>query len=48
MACRQRHQLLAPAEEERIGGGDECAGMQFDERREGRVDLGFGAGLQVY
>ena len=46
MACRQRHELLAPAVEERIGADDERAGMQLDEGREGGVDLAFGAGLQ--
>ena len=29
MACRQRHELLAPAVEERIGADDERAGMQL-------------------
>ena len=46
MACRQRHELLAPAVEERIGADDERAGMQLDEGGEGGVDLAFGAGLQ--
>ena len=46
MACRQRHELLAPAVEKRIGADDERAGMQLDEGREGGVDLAFGAGLQ--
>jgi hypothetical protein len=46
MACRQHHELVAPAEEERFGGDDERAGMQLNERREGGVDLAFGAGLQ--
>jgi hypothetical protein len=45
MACRQRHQLLALAEEERIGADDERAGMQLDEGRESGVDLAFAAGL---
>ncbi len=46
MACRQRHELLAPAVEERIGADDERAGMQLDEGGESGVDLAFGAGLQ--
>ena len=45
MRC-QRHELLAPAVEERIAGDDERAGMQLDEGGEGGVDLAFGAGLQ--
>jgi hypothetical protein len=31
MACRQRHDLLAPAEEKRIGTDNERAGLQLDE-----------------
>ena len=46
MACRQRHQLFAPAVEERVAADDERAGMQLDEDHEGGVDLAFGAGLQ--
>jgi hypothetical protein len=46
MACRQRQELLAPAEEERVAGEDERAGMQLDEGCEGGVDLAFAAGLQ--
>ena len=46
MARCQRHELLAPAGEERIGADDERAGLQLDEGGEGGVDLAFGAGLQ--
>ena len=46
MARRQRHELLAPAVEERIGADEERAGLQLDEGGEGGVDLAFGAGLQ--
>src|SRR5207247_2636999 len=46
MARCQGHQLVAPAADERIAGDDEPAGMQFDEGREGGIDLAFGAGLQ--
>src|SRR5580704_8417721 len=38
MARCQRHELLAPAVEERIGADDEAAGVQLDESHEGRVD----------
>src|SRR5215469_17289315 len=41
----QRHELVAPAEEERVGA-DERGGMQLDKGCEGGVDLAFGAGLQ--
>jgi hypothetical protein len=33
MALCQRHELLAPAEEERIAADDQRAGSQLDERR---------------
>ena len=46
MARCQRHELLAPAVEERIAADEERAGMQFDEGGEGGVDLAFGGGLQ--
>ena len=46
MARGQRHELLAPADEERIGADDERAGLQLDEGCESGVDLAFGAGLQ--
>ena len=46
MACRQRHELLAPAVEEWIGGDDERASLPSDEGGEGGVDLAFDAGLQ--
>jgi hypothetical protein len=46
MARRQRHDLLAPDDEERIGVNDEPAGFQLDEGGEGAVDLGFGVGFQ--
>src|SRR6266567_3661631 len=44
--CRQRDELFAPAVEERIGADEERAGLQLEERAEGRVDLAFRAGLQ--
>jgi hypothetical protein len=31
MACRQRHKLLAPPEEERVAAADKRAGLQLDE-----------------
>src|SRR5215831_16304267 len=43
---RQRHELLAPAEEERVGANEERPGMQLGWSGEGGVDLTFGAGLQ--
>ena len=46
MARRQRDELFAPADEERIGGDKERAGPLLDESCERRVDLAFGAGLQ--
>ena len=46
MACRQRHELLVPAVEERLGADEERAGLQLDDGREGGVDLAFGAGFQ--
>ena len=39
MARCQRHELLAPAVEERIIADDERAGLQLDEGCEGGVDL---------
>jgi len=42
---RQSHMLLAPAEEERIGGDDERAGMQMDKGCEDGLDFAFGPGL---
>ena len=46
MACRQRHELLAPVVEEWIGADDERAGLQLDKGREGGLDVALGAGLQ--
>jgi hypothetical protein len=46
MACRQRHDLLAPEHEEWVGRDEERAGLPLDEGSEGGVDLAFGAGLQ--
>src|SRR6266702_1342206 len=46
MARCERHELLAPAAEERIRADDERASMQLDEGGESDVDLAFGAGLQ--
>jgi len=40
------HELLAPAEEERIGALEERVGMQLAERGESGVDFALGAGLQ--
>ena len=45
MACRQRHELLAPVVKDRVGSNDEPAGMRFDDGRESRVDLAFVAGF---
>jgi len=42
---RQRHELLATAEEERIGS-DEEAGLLSGKGCESGVDLGFGGSLQ--
>ena len=46
MARCQRHELLALADEERVGADDERAGMRLDRASESGVDLAFGAGLQ--
>jgi len=46
MPCRQRREPLAPGVEERVGANGERAGLQFDERDEGGLDLAIGAGLQ--
>jgi len=43
---RQRHELLAPACEERIGADDKRAGLQLDEGCETGVDFALGAGIQ--
>ena len=45
MACRQRHELFAPAVEERVGADGERASMLLGEGDEGGVDLAFGAGV---
>src|SRR5204863_4648478 len=37
ISCRQRYDLIAPADEERIGADDECAGALLDQRCEGRI-----------
>jgi hypothetical protein len=46
MARRQRHELVAPAGQERVGADDEPAGMELDEDCEGGVHLAFGASPQ--
>ena len=46
MACRQRHDLLAPAVDEWFGGDDEGAGVALDEGGEGGVNLAFAAGIE--
>ena len=46
MARCQRHELLAPAGEERIRGDDKRAGLHLDGCGEGGVDLAIGGGLQ--
>ena len=46
MARGQRDELIAPAEEERIGGDKECAGPLLDDGCEGRVEVAFAAGFQ--
>src|SRR5213076_476318 len=46
IARRQRHELLAPAGEERISADEERPDLQLDEGREGGVDLAFGACLE--
>ena len=46
MARCQRHELLAPAAQERIRVDDERASMQLDEGGEGGVDLVFAARFQ--
>src|SRR5262249_54558698 len=46
MACRQRHDLLTTAVQERFGLDDQRAGGALDERGKGGVYLAFAAGLQ--
>jgi hypothetical protein len=46
VAERKRGQLLHPPVEERIGADDEPAGSHPNQRRKGRIDVGFGAGVQ--
>jgi hypothetical protein len=46
MVRGQRHELLAPAVEEWIRADDKPADLQFDERGEGGLGLGIGAGVQ--
>src|ERR1700730_587278 len=45
VACRQCHELLAPATQERIGADNEPTGMPFDESCEGGIYVVFGGGL---
>src|SRR5215831_10648359 len=46
MARCQRHELLTPAREERIGTDDERTGLLLNEGRESGVDLAGAAGLE--
>ena len=46
MACCQRHNLFAPAEEEHIAGDEEGGDVLFDAGRQSGGELAFGAGLQ--
>src|SRR5215467_14865927 len=46
IAGRQRHELLAPADQKRFAADNQRAGLQWGKSREGRVDLVFGAGIQ--
>ena len=46
MACRQRHDLLAPAVEEGIGRNDQRLRRAPGRGLQCRVDLAFRAGLQ--
>jgi hypothetical protein len=43
---RQRHELLAPTIEERVGNDDKRLDVQLIKSREGSVDLAFGTRLQ--
>jgi hypothetical protein len=45
MAGRQRHELLAPVGEERIGDNKERTSPLLIEAREGRIDLAFAPGV---
>jgi hypothetical protein len=45
MACRQHHEFLAPAVEERIGSDDKRSGLQIDKGDVGALEISFGAGL---
>jgi hypothetical protein len=42
LACRQRHELIAPIDEKPIGTDDKGSGSPLKRR----VDLGFSAGIQ--
>ena len=46
MVRRERRKLDATADEERIGGDEECVGPVAHESAEGRLDLTTGAGLE--
>jgi hypothetical protein len=46
MACRERHELVVPAEEERVVGDQKRANVQLGEGCETGVDLDFRSGLQ--
>ena len=46
MVRRERRKLDATADEERIGGDEECVGPVARESCEGRLDLAAGAGVK--
>ena len=46
MTCGKCCDLVAPAHEERIGTYHQCAGVSFNESREGRINVPFAAGNQ--
>jgi hypothetical protein len=41
MARRQCDQLITLTDEERIGANDRGSGSLLDQRREGRIEIGF-------
>ena len=46
MARRQCDQLITLTDEKRIGANDQGTGQLLDQRREGRIEIGFRAGFQ--